>query len=250
MIAAVQKPIKERPILFKAEMIKAILSGNKRQTRRTVKPLTNPRIAPETLTPWIIDGVQEVDNNGSPCWAGTHPDYPTGEKWFSCPYGKVGDRLWVREEMLVTSYASGGEGAESCITVEYCADGSTSETLLYPERLKSKPEVGKKLAYGGYREASRILLEITNVRVERIADISPEDAIAEGIESDYCAAILQNIAYKDYSLKPTKSVKENWLSCPVQSFKTLWNSINEVRGYSWDVNPWVWVIDFEIFDNQ
>ena len=247
MIAAVPTSAKERPILFKSEMIRAILSGSKRQTRRIVKPLTNPRIAPQALTPWVIDGIQEVDDNGSPCWAGTHPDYPTGEKWFSCPYGKVGDRLWVREEMLVTGYyASGGKGTEGCITVEYCADGATSGILSYPERLKGTPEVGKKLAYGGYREASRILLEITNTRVERIADISPEDAVAEGIESQYCAAIDQDIAWKDYSLKPTKFVNEPRLSCPIQSFKTLWNSINEARGYSWDINPWVWVIEFEV----
>jgi hypothetical protein len=231
--------MKETPILFKPEMVRAVLSGTKKQTRRVVKPLTPPKgVLPLELKPWIIGGEQEVDDHGSPCWAGTHPDYPTGEKWFSCPYGKVGDRLWVREQMEVVSCT------ENHIVVKYCADGTISGNLPYPSRLKGTPIVGKKLAYGGYREASRLNLKIGDIRVERVADISAEDAIKEGIESKF-SKILRCDAYRNYGFKPTKHVKEDWLKCPIASFRTLWNSINERRGYSWTSNPWVWVIEFE-----
>lgn len=240
MLTAQSVSVKETPILFKPEMVRAVLQGSKRQTRRIIVPSsTKPRIAPLELKPWLVDGEQEVDDHGSPCWAGTHPDYPYGEKWFSCPYGKEGDLLWVREQMEVT-YASGGEGTESVVTVRYCADGASSGPLPYPSRLKGKPVVGKKLAYGGYREASRLTLKITNVRVERVADISEEDAIGEGIEQRLHSEILPIPCYRDYSSKT-----EAWLKCPIQSFRTLWNSINEPRGYGWSTNPWVWVIEFE-----
>jgi hypothetical protein len=99
-----------------------------------------------------------------------------------------------------------------------------SEWIQYPERLKGIPIPGKCLAYGGYRESSRLTLEVMAVRVERVQEITPEDAEAEGI-AEY--------------------MKKNRLGgYYTTAFARLWNSINAKRGFSWESNPWVWVVEF------
>ena len=197
--------IKERPILFNGEMVRAILDGRKTQTRRAVK--YQPEQQPILCT--------NVTNKGQPSWVS-----PTvaGCLIQICPFGKPGDRLWVRESAKVQWVKSGIREAG----IKYMADGAEA-VVAYPSRLAPAP-VGKLLANGTYREASRILLEVTAVRVERLQDISDEDARAEGVERAYnqgCPVIYSN----DY----------------VASFKWLWDSIYS----TWDQNPWVWVVDFE-----
>ena len=90
------------------------------------------------------------------------------------------------------------------------------------------------------RDASRINLEIKGVRVERLQDISDEDAIAEGIEV-IGGCLKDSPTFRDY-----EDIYSEGYGYPINSFQSLWNSINESRGYGWDVNPWVWVIEFEI----
>lgn len=188
--------MKERPILFSGEMIRAILSGNKTQTRRVLNPLCRqfPIVHFER---WGIPYKDIVDwqynDAGNPLWVSTEPDGTTRE--WKCPYGEPEDRLWVRETWAVYGQFQSGEG--------YCyrADGDKAGIVWRPSIFMP-------------RQACRIKLEITGVRVERLQDISEEDAQAEGVAG-------------------------------VGTFGVLWNEINAKRGYGWDTNPWVFVIDFK-----
>ena len=189
--------VKERPILFFAPMVCAILEGRKSQTRRVVK-------LPKDHA-WGRDYEGQIVYRPEDICAMT--DFAVDE--LSCPYGQLGDRLWVRETHLPK--ASG--------TI-YRADFSEFEAA------------GLGGMYGGWkpsifckREYSRILLEITNIRVERLQDISDEDALAEGVSSD---------------------MGIRWQSgddTPRGMFGELWESINGPG--SWEANPWVWVIEFK-----
>lgn len=206
---------RERPILFSPAMVRAILAGTKTQTRRIVKPTqSTPKLAPLHMEPYLIelsDGTfeQERDDHGLPCWIGTHPEYPSEYgKWFSCPHGQPGDRLWVRE-----TYAVYGEFTDE---TGYCykADGD-------------KAGITWKSPLFMPRTASRILLELVSVRVERVQEISHEDALAEGVEDRDCAS---------YGFPVT--------SYAVANYHNLWDSLNAKRGYGWASNPFVWVLEF------
>jgi hypothetical protein len=206
--------VKDRPILFSAPMACAVGIDQKTQTRRVVKPtMSTPRVAPLRMEPWIIDGVQEVDDHGLPCWAGFHPDYPGEAKWFSCPHGGVGDRLWVRE-----TWRQGENG------IEYRADAHNDGPVdgrTDAESFHWKPSIFMP------RWASRFLLEITEVKIEQVQDITEEDAIAE-----WCHATQAGNGYPF-----AMSARMN--------FVDLWDDINAKRGYGWAVNPWVWAITFK-----
>lgn len=198
--------MKERPILFGAPMVRAILAGRKQQTRRVAKPVKHPDLG-NIYTPGAL--VLE------------HEPRHVIER--ACPYGTPGDRLWVRETWR--TYASLDDIPPRSIApgagVQYEAGGSN---LIGVNRLHGTG----KLRPGMFmpRWASRITLEITAVRVERLQDISNEDALAEGIT-----------LHPDHHGKPRDS-----LYGPVQTYRDLWESIDG-QG-SWGVNPWVWVVEF------
>ena len=183
--------MKERPILFSAPMVRAILDGRKTQTRRIVKQKHLPFL--ENITGNFLDG-----------------------KWDQrpFPYGKPGDRLWVRETFCYH---------DDLAMYLYKADDVTC--------CKWKPSIHMP------RNASRILLEITGVRVERLQDISEEDAIAEGcikfpFEDDH--------AYTFYDDDKTGHATHTG------AYRKLWESLNGPG--SWDLNPWVWVVEFKILE--
>jgi hypothetical protein len=187
--------MKERPITFSGEMVRAILDGRKTQTRRVIKP------QPEHV--WGF-GVRHDD----PEYFSAHVRYSGGHQpdpWIHCPYGKPGDRLWVRE-----TFAYSFQGLD-CI---YKADDYHG---IFAFEGPWKPSIFMPCW------ASRITLEITGVRVERLVDITDSDCYAEGITS------LQN----------------DILGEPYYSYKELWDSINAKRGYLFASNPWVWVIEFK-----
>lgn len=193
--------MKERPILFSGEMVRAILEGRKTQTRRVLKSQPRGNYKP---TGFIDKG----------CDYEFH-DAEHEAKYWHCPYGKPGDRLWIRE-----SWANIPETYPGNLHLK--ADATKDDLLWFTEMgWKWKPSIHMP------RWASRITLEIVNIRVERLQDISEEDAKAEG-------AI------------PVGWIKhEEHLPHYVKSFIKLWNSINAKRGYGWDTNPWVWVIEFK-----
>lgn len=180
---------KERPILYSAPMVRAILSGEKTQTRRVIKG------------DWVFDG----DESGSG-W-----EAPT------CPYGLPGDRLWVRESFALWPEQGEGEGPG----IAYRADDESFE----PFTSYWRPSIHMP------RWASRITLEITGVRLERVQDISDGDILAEGV-----------LGF-GRSLGLNFSPRALWIH--------LWESINGERDegrYAWDRNPWVYAIDFRRID--
>lgn len=196
---------KERPILFSAPMVRAILDGGKTQTRRVIR---NQPIASNGRNKFDFTNYSD-DEGANQYW--TNKGF-----WHAkSQYGKPADKLWVKETF---------KEYNDWLYV-YKADG---EDTLY-SNIAWKPSIFMP------RKASRILLEITNIRVERLQDISEADAIAEGIELETGTA-----HWKNYDA--SRGGWRYW-ECPIQSYRTLWESIN--GNGSWDLNPWVWVIEFK-----
>ncbi|WP_336273783.1 hypothetical protein [Vreelandella indica] len=193
--------MKQRPILFNADMVRALLDGRKTQTRRLVKPapgmVTNKSIEPWEGDPKALMALLERNNRG-------------------CPYGKPGDRLWVREAHALlprTAYrASVGTGTIE--QVEHPTDGYTAAVFREGFDRSGAPKWRPSIHMP--RWASRITLEVVSVRVERLNDISAKDALEEGI------ALCQQ---------------------PQEAFRQLWESIHSPEG--WSANPWVWVVEFK-----
>lgn len=197
--------MKERPILFSGPMVRAILEGQKTQTRRIVKLPSWSTQMWEHSGPYEDDPSSiEVISRVSGC---------TVE--YKCPYGQPGDRLWVRETWANNEWPIGHPYEYKATAKE---DGS-------PEEGPWKPSIHMP------RKASRILLEITDIRVEQLLMISESDAIAEGIEK------WPDGNYKAYGKYPGKYYNAR------NSFLSLWDSINGKDANS--LNPWVWVITFK-----
>jgi hypothetical protein len=201
--------MKERPILFNDAMVRAILDCRKTQTRRVVKPQP---VVDGRVFKWAGPRPKARKNTGATFINDPSAQHKDPLIAHSCPYGQPGDRLWVREGARVIAKRHREIG------IVYRADGE-ARTVPYPSRLAPAP-LGKCLANGTYREASRITLEVTGVRVERLNEISETDAVAEGV--------------MQWMLGPTS---------PRDDFRGLWESINGPG--SWDANPWVWVVEFK-----
>jgi hypothetical protein len=220
--------MKESPILFSNEMVKAILEGRKTQTRRIAK--FKPREEGLNLsfsgleTGYYCTDVPESgwvlrSRRGDGCWE---------DKTFSihCPYGHPGDRLWVKE-----TWRNQRVGPDE-FEIEYKADFSEIELALYGRRGGYTPLPWKSSRFMP-KSIFRILLEIADIRVERVQSISYKDARAEGM---HCAF---SDGY-DFNIGPMGAYQAN--------FRRLWNRLNKGRGFGWDVNPWVWVIEFKLLE--
>ena len=206
--------MKERPILFSGPMVRAILDGRKTQTRRIMKPQPT------------YDGFW-WSHKGYSC--GGEKQFRDGLPLFvGCPYGVVGDRLWIREAWApVCSFDPSPETGAI-----YRSDTHTGLEKRDGDK-KWKPSIHMP------RWASRLTLEITGVRVERMNEISESDAIAEGIESKP-QPYGKELDWKYYGWLEKLN---QWSTCPIRSYESLWNSINGPE--SWAANPFVWVIEFK-----
>jgi len=200
--SAVSEP-KERPILFSGPMIRAILADTKTQTRRVVKP-----------APCLTRGMQ------------TH-EFAVGGHDYRCPYGVPGDRLWVRE-----TFADGVEGCPGGISYRANHCDPKGDGPAHP--MKWRPSIFMP------RAASRILLEVTDVRVERLQEISEGDAKAEGITE---LSLQGDEPGAWWTAAPHRSMHSR---TPRGAFLRLWRSIH--GDGSWDANPWVWVVSFRRID--
>ncbi|HBM2814562.1 TPA: morphogenetic protein [Enterobacter hormaechei] len=201
--------MKERGMIFNGEMVRALLDGRKTQTRRPVKfPLIDKNM-----------GCELAGNE----LAG---ELAAGDYWNS-PFGKPGDRIWVRE-----TWAEAGAGAPDLKL--YRADYPEHVPAHY-ENVPPADEIRWTPSIHMPRWASRLTLEITCVRVERLNSISQEDAQAEGMELT--------------GWRPTYSDPDSggevWT--PYDNFAQLWESIYGEE--SWKANPWVWVIEFKVVPN-
>jgi hypothetical protein len=220
--------IKERPILFSGEMIKALVEGRKTQTRRVVKALVgdeNPanQVCEDGGGNWIA-WYGMVSKNLDMA-AETKRQYPNGEG-FKCPYGEPGERLWCRE----TWFNNNGEGDQDPEQIFYRADGENGGADFEGETIEGDGG-GWSQSNHMPRWASRILLEVVSVRVERLQAITEADARAEGIK--YPPLFADEPCPSDeYARK---------------SYAGLWNSINGLV-YPWQSNPFVWVVEFKVLE--
>lgn len=216
--------MRERPILFSAPMVLAILEGRKSQTRRVckVQPVVRPDLSPSGLLAWLVN-------------VGTYMfgDKPMPEFVSRCPYGQPGDRLWVREtgwERPIRTPRQMREGADTWPKFAYDADGWSDDDHADFKRwgFRRRPSIHMP------RWASRILLEVTAVRVERLRDISEADATAEGVYADAACNGMFTADGNTYTTKQDGAVG---------AYAELWESLH---GYdAWDANPWVWVVEFK-----
>ena len=235
--------------------VRGILDGKKTQTRRVMK------VQPLEIE-WKLHAIiGDEKNNGKMCFA--KPGEVMAEeginrtKYFKCPY-QVGEKLWVRESWGYHGCTTGGDPEKHYSTVKYHADGLRKDIYCdsfeelckqdVPQNIKHK----KDCDYDEYESrwrcycfnewwekkrkitpiympkwAARIWLEITGVRVERVQDISQRDSICEGIRP---------FAPRDVERVSTIERKQ---------FAVLWDSINAKRGYGWESNPFVWIIEFK-----
>jgi len=191
--------MKSRPILFSAPMVRALLAGTKTQTRRVCKPANESNLTFVTR-------------------CGGFWGDEDGDVLFTCPYGQPGLRLWVRETWAYETHALASKHYEQEGPWVYAADNRGTQGRLCD---RWRPSIHM------FRAASRLTLEITGVRVERLQDISEADAIAEGWPKQ---------------IDPGAHTGGN--GGPFDWYRALWESINGPG--SWDANPWVWCISFKV----
>jgi hypothetical protein len=205
----------EHPILFSAPMVRAILDGRKTQTRRIAK-VTGKDCRPGLVTP-----------------LGCYTPRSLAEHVAYCPYGQPGDRLWVKESIRRIGEP---RGEERWCSSEYGADGATTPADCWPWKNKALPSIHCP------RGLSRLTLEITGVRVERLQEISEADAKAEGVR-----AWTKDGALYKYSVdEPGEPGSLPWvdmLRTARDEFARRWDMLNAERA-PWDSNPWVWVVEF------
>jgi len=216
MITAVATQIKEHPILFSGAMVRAILDGSKTQTRRVIK-----KIDPD------CDGLKFGGKYWQMQW-----NKSSNENGglleivdIKCPYGKVGDRFWVRE-----TWKEGTSDSHKCWGYRADMKYQCGKDIPDDGLQKWKPSIFMP------RSHCRIKLDITNIRAERLNDISEGDAIAEGIHrttGEYWSGGLHKI----------KGTTKH-LPSPQAGYQDLWDSING-KTIPWASNPWVWVVEFK-----
>lgn len=221
----------ERPILFSGPMVRAILNGSKTQTRRVLRPQPfeiSASVSNVKFDPCFVEFVN-ADRN---LWTAYDTRFLCDEgnigEW-KCPYGAPGDELWVRETWCQKS--------DDGYTV-YNADGNLDSSCCYYRADRTEVIAVDGDGFTEYRKngdqaspwtpsihmprwASRIQLRVTSVRVERLQEITVDDAYAEG--ASLCIDHDGPVCYR-------------------AEFQRLWDSIYYKRGFGWDVNPWVWVI--------
>lgn len=223
---------KERPIIFNGAMVRAILDDRKTQTRRLV-----------TLREFCRSPLSGYDwhfRDRCGCWN----DVSTEWLLLRCPYGKVGDKLWVRETFCV----------EDDGKIVYRADGAGISSLSYLAKTW-RPSIHMP------RWASRITLQITGIRVERVQDINQHDALCEGVPrsedfpiepfSTYWCPICSGAGTVG-GVARSRGDQFGWtdMDCdecntPQKIFRNMWNYLYAEKRQGWYENPWVWVISFE-----
>lgn len=215
--------MKERPILFNGAMVRAILDGRKTQTRRIVRPQPVMRkfhpnaIAPAFIKPQLTKGFNAV---------GVDVCNNNNFAYLKNPLARKGDRLWVKETFCVVN-----DDDERWI--DYRATPRYEES--HPAGWENAPDDPDALKWESSihmpRWASRINLEVIDVRVERLQDITEEAAMAEGVQRMKLPSGYQ-------------AAGNNMLPMYKQSFAYQWDTSNKKRGFAWEVNPYVWVIEF------
>jgi len=221
--------VKERPMFFSAPMVRAILEGRKTQTRRIMNPQPIhaqhhewrgkvTRDAEHRMWCWkdlVLDNIWDFPEGGDRKTVAAH-----------CPYGVPGERLWVRETF---------RDPDTLEFFAYRADVGTHRwrECIDPDNCRWRPAIFMR------RADSRITLEITDVRVQRLQEISEQDAQAEGV--DRYVMGHGSVTNDDCAIEPGYAMYGRFRL----GFEELWDSINAKRGFDWASNPWVWALTFK-----
>ncbi len=219
----------EHPIVFSKEMILALLAHRKSQTRRVIRGAGNSWLAGRLLGDYMLEPPYQYQGQQVYNWKGKQLPQPGQWCWllqtkegdcatfpFRCPYGQPGDRLWVKEGYYIQPKVATPIIPQP---LHYAAD---TDAITVKDCVYKSPIFMP-------RWASRITLEVVNIRVERVQEISIDDAIAEGV----CECSPD-----------TGSVHSEYR----RQFQELWDSINAKRKYPWRVNPWVFVVTFRMLE--
>ena len=253
--------MKEHPIIFSTEMVRAILDGKKTQTRRILKPQPDLGLDPFDSYSHIEVGMYHpamVDKNGEMYPGdeifGAYTD--DGEWGWKCPYGQVGDSLWVREtHYRYGRWAKNGWTKSSKQSWKFVA---TTDQIRYidnpPEKIwdgwtreqlnsRGHSDWHKRSSIHMPRWASRINLEITDIRVERLQEIDNHSSWKEGIPpfEQWNSGIT---SHNPVRIKKGLGIEAR------DCFAMLWDSINAKRGFGWETNCWTWVLSFKVIDND
>lgn len=237
--------MKERPIIFSTPMVQAILEGRKTMTRRIIKPqiainehsgvswkggafgCSSDRSERGAIRNFISCLESNIMTNGK-------------KNWYFCPYGTKGDRLWVRESWSRPCVGCSSEFQPQTVGETYvttCEECNQNDEYFYKSGWKDEEHpLWKSPIYMPY-EASRIILQIEEVRVERLQDISEDDAMFEGAHPEFEVDIATFVKDKKWNPESTYRL----------GFKHRWNGINGKRA-PWESNPWVWVISFKVVE--
>ena len=234
-----------KPILFNTEMVRALLDGRKTQTRRIVKP--QPKLM-EPSGRWYWEKALNVNGR---------PFLDASRRWWeyygTSPYGQPGDLLWVKEVCWMWGrWLKNGKTKTGHQAWRFEADQHDPRTVFdKPDwTVKRNGDVGWVYRHARFmpRKASRLTLRITNIRVERVQDISEDDALAEGIKEDHCPkcgyTFKDCVRHMDHDICVEPWPLHKYLAPGRTSFMNLWNSIHGPD--AWDRNDWVWVIEFEV----
>ncbi|WP_421193939.1 hypothetical protein [Aeromonas jandaei] len=193
----------ERPVIFNGEMIRAILAGRKTQTRRIMKPQPEPVPGKPGEYWWPAKAFETMVKMSDFQRVGFE-----GAAADASPFGRIGDRLWVRETF--------GDCGVRLVYRADADDGASCQVTRWTPSIHMP------------RSVCRLLLEITDVRVERLNDINEQDALAEGMDDGTSPA----------------AIAAGWFEKPRRAFRRLWERIYGQE--SWDSNPWVWVVEFKL----
>lgn len=229
--------VKEHPILFTGEMVQAILDGRKTQTRRVLKP--QPRwFGAEHEERWHANALPP----GGACpstwtwWEG--PAH--GQSMYHearCPYGQPGDQLWIKTGYTTLYDIDFDRTLWKCPGIHFISTHGRAKSESTGNFKRDGGHPAMFMPFWLSQEMRLPLLEITDVRVERVREISRDDAIAEGIDESTREHVFI-----------TSSLQGGCLEC--DRFARLWDSINLSRGFSWESNPWVWVVAFKVLEGK
>lgn len=260
--------LKERAIPFSDEMSKAIREGRKTMTRRGINP--QPEGEPATHLAWAqglathavpSPSRAEIEEKARKLEGIVFPFSIPGKRGLrspSCPYGRPGSILWVREtyyqrgswRQIPGVKTKGGRTKWEFVPADDDITFDAPQIFLKGRPSKEGGPVSwhKRLARFMPKKYARTKLEVVSIRVERLCDISAEDAVKEGIQYHF-EELFQENRYRDYDKKlqagyGNPSVDYPTWREPVSSFKSLWEYINGAG--TWDANPWVWVVTFNV----
>ncbi|HEU4641259.1 MAG TPA: hypothetical protein VFS44_02310 [Gemmatimonadaceae bacterium] len=249
-MTATMPTVRERPVLMTGPMVRAILDGRKSQTRRPLKPQPDGGL---DFTPGPVTHFQRLGievRTGRSSWGAVSGDRPINafrvgrdsiKDDIECPYGAPLDRLWVRETWQDWCPLWSGAWC-GCGSKEMVAETHRPAYRATPDE-RGEPKRWRPAIHMP-RWASRITLEITDIRVERVQDISEDDARAEGARrfDDIPDSHPYGQGGRWSMGRPASS--DECLGSARFAFANLWNALNAARGLGWDENPWCWVISF------